>query len=132
MSSRSDLFSPLLVLNERRLHLDAPTLFVSLTPLHTARLKHRLKISNSIHQAHPRPLEPPPTVIHIATRTSSRRCHLTFLTFNWSQNDPGVVVRYHVGVAVFGLVHFQVGVLPGELLTGVDGLGGERQQTATR
>lgn len=35
-----------------------------------------------------------------------------------------MVVCYHVGVAVFGLVHFQVGVLPGELLTGVDGLEG--------
>lgn len=65
-------------------------------------------------------------------RISSRCCHLTVLTFNWGQNDPGVVIRYHVSVAVFGLVHFQVGVLPGELLTGVDGLGGERQQTGTR
>lgn len=44
------------------------------------------------------------------------------LTVDRSQDDPGVVVRYHVSVAVFGLVDFQVRVLPGELLAGVDGL----------
>lgn len=33
-----------------------------------------------------------------------------------------MVVGDHVCVTVFGLVHFQVGVLPGELLTRVNGL----------
>lgn len=43
-------------------------------------------------------------------------------TFDGQQDDARVVVGDHVGVAVFGLVHFQVGVLPGELLAGVNGL----------
>lgn len=34
-----------------------------------------------------------------------------------------MVVRYHVSVAVFRLVDLQVGMLPCELLTRVDGLG---------
>lgn len=34
-----------------------------------------------------------------------------------------MVVRYDVSVAVFGLVDLQVRILPGELLTGIDGLG---------
>lgn len=33
-----------------------------------------------------------------------------------------MVVGDHVCITVFGLVHFQVGVLPGELLTRVNGL----------
>lgn len=44
------------------------------------------------------------------------------LTFYGSQDDSGVVVRYDVSVAVFGLVDLQVRVLPGELLTRIDGL----------
>lgn len=55
-----------------------------------------------------------------------------------------MVVGDHVCVTVFGLVHFQVGVLPGELLTRVNGLeesgektaesegGGEKQQMKLR
>lgn len=44
------------------------------------------------------------------------------LTINGSQDDPGVVVGDDVGVAIFGLVHLQVGVFPGELLAWVDRL----------
>lgn len=33
-----------------------------------------------------------------------------------------VVVRDHVGVSVLGLVHLQRGVVPGELLAGLDAL----------
>lgn len=44
------------------------------------------------------------------------------LTFDGSQDDTGVVVGDDVGVTVFGLVHLQVGVFPGELLARVDGL----------
>lgn len=40
-----------------------------------------------------------------------------------------MVVRDDVSVAVFGLVDFQVGMLPGELLAGVDGL---ERKTANR
>lgn len=40
-----------------------------------------------------------------------------------------MVVRYDVGVAVLGLVDFQVRMLPGELLTGVNGLQGKRANT---
>lgn len=43
-------------------------------------------------------------------------------TFNGQQDDARVVVGNHVGVSVFGLVHFEVGVLPGELLARVNGL----------
>lgn len=50
-------------------------------------------------------------------------------TFDGQQDDPGVVVGNHVGVAVLGLVHFQVGVLPGELLARVDGLQGLGKET---
>lgn len=42
-----------------------------------------------------------------------------------------MVVRYDVSVAVFGLVDLQVRILPGELLTGIDGLEKKRQQTHT-
>lgn len=44
------------------------------------------------------------------------------LTIDGGQDDTRVVIRDHVCIAVFGLVHFQVGVLPGELLTRVNGL----------
>lgn len=50
-------------------------------------------------------------------------------TFDGQQDDARVVVGNHVGVAVLGLVHFEVGVLPGELLARVNGLGnGERNE----
>lgn len=41
-----------------------------------------------------------------------------------------MVVGDHVCVTVFGLVHFQVGVLPGELLTRVNGLEESGEKTA--
>ena len=44
------------------------------------------------------------------------------LTVNGSQDDAGVVVGDDVGVAILGLIHLQVGVLPGELLAWVDRL----------
>lgn len=46
-------------------------------------------------------------------------------TFNVLQDDAGVVVGDDVGVAVLGLVHFQVGMLPRELLARIDGLRGQ-------
>lgn len=45
------------------------------------------------------------------------------LTVDGSEHHPGVVVGDDIGVAVLWLVHFHVGVLPGELLGRVDGLG---------
>lgn len=63
-----------------------------------------------------------PSLSSLNTDSPIRICkHLT-LTVYGSQDDPGVVVGYDVSVAVFGLVDFQVGMLPGELLTGVNGL----------
>lgn len=44
------------------------------------------------------------------------------LTIDGSQDDSGVVVGDDVGVTIFGLVHLQVGVFPGELLARVDRL----------
>lgn len=44
------------------------------------------------------------------------------LTFDGSQDDTGVVVGDDVGVTIFGLVHLQVGVFPGELLARINGL----------
>lgn len=44
------------------------------------------------------------------------------LTFDGSQDDSGVIVGDDVGVAIFGLVHLQVGVFPGELLARVNRL----------
>lgn len=44
------------------------------------------------------------------------------LTFDGSQYDTGVVIGDDVGVTIFGLVHLQVGVFPGELLARIDGL----------
>lgn len=43
-------------------------------------------------------------------------------TVDSREQDPGVVVGDDVGVAVLWFVDLQVGVLPGELLTRVDGL----------
>lgn len=45
-------------------------------------------------------------------------------TFDGLEDDAGVIVGDDVGVAVFGLVYFQVGVLPRELLAWIDGLVG--------
>lgn len=47
--------------------------------------------------------DPPPT-----TPTSGQLYAADPLTVYRSQDDPGVVVRYDVSVAVFGLVDFQV------------------------
>lgn len=44
------------------------------------------------------------------------------LTIDGGQDDAGVIVGDHVCIAVFRFVHFQVGVLPRELLPGIDGL----------
>ena len=48
-------------------------------------------------------------------------------TVDSGEQDSGVVVRDHVGVSVLWFVHLQVGVLPRELLTGVDGLQGKKK-----
>lgn len=56
------------------------------------------------------------------SRAVLRRSRGRSRTFDRQQDDARVVVGDHVGVAVFGFVHFQVGVLPGELLAGVNGL----------
>lgn len=44
------------------------------------------------------------------------------LTLDGSQDDTGVVVGDDVGITIFGLVHLQVGVFPGELLPRIDRL----------
>lgn len=44
------------------------------------------------------------------------------LTVHGGQHDSGVIVGDDVGVAVFRFVHLHVGVLPGELLTRINGL----------
>lgn len=44
------------------------------------------------------------------------------LTLDGSQDDAGVVVGDDVGVTIFGLVHLQVGVFPGELLAWINRL----------
>lgn len=44
------------------------------------------------------------------------------LTLDGGQDDTGVVVGDDIGVTIFGLVHLQVGVFPGELLAWIDGL----------
>lgn len=54
------------------------------------------------------------------------------LTLNAGEDDPGVVIGDDVGVAVLWFVHLQVGVLPCELLTGVDGLEGTREEVRLR
>lgn len=55
------------------------------------------------------------------------------LTIDGSQDDTGVVVGDDVGVTIFGLVHLQVGVFPGELLAWIDGLmGAETGRTCTQ
>lgn len=50
------------------------------------------------------------------------------LTLNGSQDDAGVVVGDDVGVTIFGLVHLQVGMLPGELLPRIDRLMRDRDR----
>ena len=46
------------------------------------------------------------------------------LTVDGGQDDAGVVVGDDVGVTIFGLVHLQVGMFPGELLAWIDRLTG--------
>lgn len=53
-------------------------------------------------------------------------------TFDGLQDDAGVVVGDDVGVAVLGLVHLQVGVLPCELLARVNGLRGKGRRGGHR
>lgn len=57
---------------------------------------------------------------------------MIILTFNWSQNDTGVVIGDDVGVAVLGFVDLQVGVLPGKLLSWIDGLQEEKKRNHSR
>lgn len=45
-----------------------------------------------------------------------------FLTLNAGEYDSGVIIGNDVSIAVLWFVDLQVGVLPCELLTGVDGL----------
>lgn len=54
------------------------------------------------------------------------------LTVYWSQNDAGVVIGDDVGVSVLGLVDLQVGMLPGELLSWIDGLEEEKDRKCLR
>lgn len=56
------------------------------------------------------------------------------LTLDGSQDDAGVVVGDDVGVTIFGLVHLQVGVFPGELLARINRLtrGRDRQNMHTQ
>lgn len=56
------------------------------------------------------------------------------LTLDGSQDDAGVVVGDDVGVTIFGLVHLQVGVFPGELLAWINRLmgGTDRQNMHTQ
>lgn len=49
-------------------------------------------------------------------------CGWVGLTVDGRQDDTRVVVGDDVGVTIFGLVHLQVGVFPGELLARIDGL----------
>ena len=44
------------------------------------------------------------------------------LTIHRCEDDPGVVVGNHICIAVLWLVDLQVGVLPGELLSWINGL----------
>lgn len=53
------------------------------------------------------------------------------LTLNAGENDPGVVVGNDVSVAILWFVHLQVGVLPCELLPGVDGLEEMRKEVSS-
>lgn len=54
------------------------------------------------------------------------------LTLDGSQDDAGVVIGDDVGVTIFGLVHLQVGVFPGELLARIDRLTGGRDMHTQR
>lgn len=69
---------------------------------------------------------------HKHRRTRAQRHTNTlaaFLTLNTGEYDPGVIVGNDVSVAVLWFVDLQVGVLPCELLTGVDGLQGQRTKS---
>lgn len=52
-------------------------------------------------------------------------------TVDSGEQDSGVVVGDHVGVAVLWFVDLQVGVLPRKLLTRVDGLWSRRGSIVT-
>lgn len=52
------------------------------------------------------------------------------LTLNAGENDPGVVVGNDIGVAILWFIHLQVGVLPCELLPGVDRLEEMRKEVS--
>lgn len=54
------------------------------------------------------------------------------LTLDGSQDDARVIVGNDVGITIFGLVHLQVGMFPGELLAWIDRLtGAETGKTCT-
>lgn len=55
-------------------------------------------------------------------RWSFQRISVAYLTVNAGKHDPGVVVRDDVSVAVLRFVDLQVGILPCELLAGVNRL----------
>lgn len=54
------------------------------------------------------------------------------LTLDGSQDDSRVVVGDDVGVTIFGLVHLQVGVFPGELLAWIDRLHRQAKHAHTK
>lgn len=55
--------------------------------------------------------------------SSQRQCiSVMYLTINAGEHDPGVVVRDDVSIAVLWFVDLQVGILPCELLAGVNRL----------
>lgn len=54
--------------------------------------------------------------------SSQRQWVSACLTVNAGQHDPGVVVRDDISIAVLWFVDLQVGILPGELLAGVNRL----------
>lgn len=66
-----------------------------------------------------------PSIISEVVWVQSVRVRVS-LTLDGSQDDAGVVVGDDVGVTIFGLVHLQVGMFPGELLARIDGLTGSR------
>lgn len=54
------------------------------------------------------------------------------LTLNAGEYNPGVIIGNDVSVAVLWFVDLQVGVLPCELLTGVDGLWEAKDEVRTK
>lgn len=57
---------------------------------------------------------------------------LACLTLNAGEYNPGVIIGNDVSVAVLWFVDLQVGVLPCELLTGVDGLQDAEDKVRTK